>query len=208
MKYQFSSPHFNRSPEPSQSRMLTTRTSNKLQTLTVQDIQLDVGQLQQVYKFVDQVPSNRTKRNMNRDFSDGSYMADVIKFYLPPTHKKMFDAHNYVPTSTLYVKKSNWELLNKKAFSKLGSAAFLVGDDMIEALISARVGAIEMVLYQTKLAMEQFNSDPPQPIQLKREYFQDSKVAQQLGKPGKPNHNYIRENKVEVVKTGNTKENS
>lgn len=138
--------------------------------MTVQDIQLDVSQLQQVYKFVDQVPSSRTKRNMNRDFSDGSYMADIIKFYLPATHKKMFDQHNYVSTSTQHVKKSNWDLLNKKAFSKLGSAAFLIGDDLIDALITAKVGAIEMVLFQTKLAMEQFNQDPPPPIQLKKDY--------------------------------------
>ena len=59
---------------------------------------LDVDQLKGVYKFVDEAPSNRVKKNLNRDFSDGSYMAELLKFYLPPTHKCIVEIHNYVPT--------------------------------------------------------------------------------------------------------------
>ena len=54
--------------------------------------------LQQVYLFVDKVPSDRVKKNLNRDFSDCSYMAELIKFYLPASHKRLIDVHNYVPT--------------------------------------------------------------------------------------------------------------
>lgn len=61
---------------------------------------------------------------MNRDFSDGSYMAEIIKHYLPNTHKAIIDTHNYIDTSNLTTKKGNWEFLNRKVFQKLGSASF------------------------------------------------------------------------------------
>jgi vesicle coat complex subunit len=57
-----------------------------------------------------------------------------------------------------------------------------------------------MVLYQTKRALDQYNQDPPPPIQLKKEFTQDLKVASLLGKPSKPNHNYVKNNKFEAVK--------
>jgi len=49
----------------------------------VRDEPLNDSQLQIVYNFVDKMPSNRVKRNLNRDFSDGSYTAELIKYYLP-----------------------------------------------------------------------------------------------------------------------------
>lgn len=54
-----------------------------------------------IYKFVDDMPSTRMKKNLNRDFSDGTYIAELIKHYLPPSHKKLIDINNYVPTSNL-----------------------------------------------------------------------------------------------------------
>ena len=76
--------------------------------------------LQDVYQFIDEVPSNRTKKNLNRDFADGSYIAEVLRFYMPHSHKILVEVHNYVPTGSHQVKLQNWNQINKKILSKLG----------------------------------------------------------------------------------------
>ena len=49
--------------------------------------ELTQEQFHEVYVFVDQVPISKIKRNLNRDFSDGSLAAEVISYNLPPNHK-------------------------------------------------------------------------------------------------------------------------
>ena len=61
----------------------------------VTDYKLTDKDLQTVYTFVDEAPSKRIKRNLNRDFSDGSYLAELIKHYIPASHKKLIEIHNY-----------------------------------------------------------------------------------------------------------------
>ena len=84
---------------------------------------LDQNDLHQVYAFVDQVPINKPKKNLNRDFSDCRLMAEVIKYYLPTAHKGMIDVNNYIETHQVKIKKQNWSLLNKKVLSKMGKMA-------------------------------------------------------------------------------------
>lgn len=91
--------------------------------------------MQIVYKYVDDMPSSRTKKNLNRDFSDGCYMAEIVKHYIPASHKGMIELHNYISSSQVKIKRSNWDLLNKKIFSKLGKAAFIVDEEHIEKII-------------------------------------------------------------------------
>ena len=81
---------------------------------------LDETELQQVYHFVDKVQISKTKKNLNRDFADCSIMAEVIRHYLPNTHKGMIEIHNYVSSSQVQIKLQNWKLLNKKFLAKLG----------------------------------------------------------------------------------------
>jgi len=54
---------------------------------------------QEVYLYVDAVQISKQKKNLNRDFSDCSLMAEVIKHYLPNSHKILIDVHNYAPTN-------------------------------------------------------------------------------------------------------------
>lgn len=53
-------------------------------------------------------------------------------------------------------------MLNKKVFSRFGKGiSFKLSPPHIEALINAKVGAIESALYQAKYAIEMFNANPP-----------------------------------------------
>ena len=61
--------------------------------------------LQAVYGFVDNVKLSKTKKNLNRDFSDCRLMAEVIKHYLPISHKGIVEIHNYVATEKISIKK-------------------------------------------------------------------------------------------------------
>jgi hypothetical protein len=58
--------------------------------------------MKQIYKFVDAVPLERVKKNINRDFSDGCIMAELIRHYLPKSHKFLVDTHNYTPTLQIH----------------------------------------------------------------------------------------------------------
>lgn len=85
---------------------------------------LSDSELQEVYTFVDKVPSTRVKKNLNRDFSDGSYMAELIRFYMPAGHKKLVEVHTYIQTGKLLSKIRNWNQLNKRVLTKLGQCSF------------------------------------------------------------------------------------
>ena len=39
--------------------------------------------LEAIYTWVDAVPVSRPKRNIQRDFADGSLLAQIIHYYLP-----------------------------------------------------------------------------------------------------------------------------
>jgi hypothetical protein len=54
-------------------------------------------ELQEVYEMVDSIPFSRPKRNINRDFSDGLMMAELIHHYAP----KLVSLHNYPPANSL-----------------------------------------------------------------------------------------------------------
>ena len=65
-------------------------------------------QIQEIYSYVDQVPMNRAKKNLNRDFADCSMMAEVIHYYLLPSYRGFIEVHNYFRTSAVNEKRDNW----------------------------------------------------------------------------------------------------
>ena len=83
-------------------------------------LQLTDSQLEAIYAWVDQVPQSRPKKNIMRDFSDGSQIAHVIRHYLTGQYKGMVHVHNYVETSSKSVKLENWTMLNQRVLAKLG----------------------------------------------------------------------------------------
>lgn len=102
--------------------------------------------LQHVYSFVDSVPISKTKKNLNRDFSDARLMAEVIKFYLPSSHKGLVEIHNYVDTGKSELKMQNWAVLNRKVLAKLGHAKIQLSEGHIKAIANSKPGGIERAL--------------------------------------------------------------
>lgn len=101
-------------------------------------------QLEEIYEMVDSVPLSRPKKNINRDFSDGLLMAEIIHHYSP----KIVATHNYPSSNAVTKKIVNWTTLNNKVLKKIGIA---LSKPEIEDLANSIPGAIERVLYQVLL---------------------------------------------------------
>ncbi|CAL1578067.1 unnamed protein product [Knipowitschia caucasica] len=117
--------------------------------------ELNEEELQDLYAWIDKIPLSRLKRHIARDFSDGVMAAEVVKYYFP----KLVDLHNYVPASATPQKLSNWQLLNRKVFSKLD---FQVIEDTVNKIVLSTPGAVEPVL---SLLKEKVDRRPDQPEQ-------------------------------------------
>lgn len=46
-------------------------------------------ELEAIYTWVDEVPLKRPKKNIQRDFADGSLLAHIIQHYLPKNQKAL-----------------------------------------------------------------------------------------------------------------------
>ncbi|XP_043534820.1 sperm flagellar protein 1 isoform X1 [Chiloscyllium plagiosum] len=104
--------------------------------------------LQELYAWIDGIPLSRPKRNIARDFSDGVLVAEVVKHFLP----KMVEIHNYIPANSTQQKLSNWQILDRKVFSKLH---FHISEDMLTKLVKSSPGIIEPVLYMLRQKIEE-----------------------------------------------------
>ena len=87
------------------ARVLAT----ELEVLNTGSIELLESQLHEVYVWIDQVSISKPKKNLNRDFSDCSCIAEVINHYLPTLKLKVRD---YPPTNSIKESKANWLRLN------------------------------------------------------------------------------------------------
>jgi hypothetical protein len=103
--------------------------------------------LGQLYTWIDSIPLSRTKRNINRDFSDGCLLAEVIAFYFP----RLVELHNYSQANSLDSKRYNFRTMNKKVLSRFDR--FQISPLDIEDVVHCRDGAIERVLYALQFAM-------------------------------------------------------
>ncbi|GLD67491.1 sperm flagellar protein 1 [Lates japonicus] len=65
--------------------------------------------------------------------------AEVIKYFFP----RLVDLHNYIPANSTPQKLSNWNLLNRKVFSKLN---FHVPEETVKKIVLNTAGVIEPVL--------------------------------------------------------------
>ncbi|AWP14074.1 putative sperm flagellar protein 1 [Scophthalmus maximus] len=101
--------------------------------------ELNEEELQELYAWIDKVPLSRPKRNITRDFSDGVMAAEVAKHFFP----KLVDLHNYIPANSTAQKLSNWNLLNRKVFSKMN---FHVPEETVKRIVLSAAGVIEPVL--------------------------------------------------------------
>ncbi|XP_043781068.1 uncharacterized protein LOC122708718 isoform X5 [Cervus elaphus] len=114
---------------------------------------LPPGALHGLYAWLDALPLSRRKRHLARDFSDGVMLAEVVKLFRP----RLVDLHNYVPTCNTGQKRSNWNVLNRKVFHKLGLS---VSEEEIRKVVVNTPGAIEPILCAVRDKVEA-GEDPP-----------------------------------------------
>ena len=60
-------------------------------------------ELNEIYKWVDEIPLSRPKKIITRDFADGVLVAEIVKHYLP----KIVELHNYSSAHSVKQKKYN-----------------------------------------------------------------------------------------------------
>ncbi|XP_015126788.1 sperm flagellar protein 1 [Diachasma alloeum] len=99
--------------------------------------------LDEIYTWLDQIPFSRPRRNLARDFSNGVFMAELLKQYYP----RHVDLHNYSPSNSLSKKLDNWRTLNRKVLSKIDMR---LTDDVIYQIASAQSRAIDSVLVRLR----------------------------------------------------------
>ncbi|CAM4800249.1 unnamed protein product [Rotaria magnacalcarata] len=124
------------------------------------DIKLDDQILQDLYAWIDQIQLSRPKRRIEKDFSDGVMVAELIRYYFP----SWVDLHNYAAANSTQQKLINWGLLNRKIFCRFG---LNVPEHIMRGICLGRAGLIEIFLYnlRTKIddylyGMETHSSDP------------------------------------------------
>jgi len=110
----------------------------------VADSPLAQRELEELYKWIDQIPLSRPKSNIARDFSDGVLMSEVVYNFFP----NLIDCHNYSSASGQQGKLSNWSTLNNKCFKKMG---FKCSQTDLEAVCASKKGKIEVLLYNIQL---------------------------------------------------------
>ena len=111
--------------------------------------QLSDHQLNEVYLWVDSFELSRPKKNISRDFADGVLMAEILHLLFP----KLVDLHNYYQAHNLEGKMVNWNLLQKKIFTRLGLS---LKDDLVKSVCNCVPTAIEYLLWETKTSAENF----------------------------------------------------
>ncbi|XP_043992024.1 sperm flagellar protein 1-like [Gambusia affinis] len=97
--------------------------------------------------WLDKIPFSRHKKHISRDFSDGVMVAEIVQHYFP----KIVDIHNYVTSCNTQQKLGNWNLLNKRVFSKLD---FYVSEETVEKIVSSTPGVVLYVLFFLKEKLE------------------------------------------------------
>uniref|UniRef100_A0A8C3ANW7 Sperm flagellar 1 n=1 Tax=Cyclopterus lumpus TaxID=8103 RepID=A0A8C3ANW7_CYCLU len=128
------------------------------------DRELNEEELQALYAWIDGISLSRPKRHITRDFSDGVMAAEVVKHFFP----KLVDLHNYIPANSTPQKLSNWNLLNRKVFSKLN---FHVPEDTVKRIVLSTAGVIEPVLGALREKIEKKLEHPTENI-LDLEYYE------------------------------------
>lgn len=100
-----------------------------------------------LYEWVDSMPLSRLKKSINRDFSDGVLMAEVLKYLYP----KLVNLNYYPEVHSIMKKKYNWTALNEKVFKKL---ELPLSKKTIEQLANSEQGVIEQVLKKVYLKVK------------------------------------------------------
>lgn len=106
-------------------------------------MELDEKKLEDLYEWIDQVPLTRPKKRIERDFSDGCMIAELVRHFLP----NIIDLHNYTPANNLEQKMANWGTLNTKVFSRFG---LNVPENITHNICTCKPGYVEVLLHNLR----------------------------------------------------------
>ena len=70
---------------------------------------LTEDELNQIYNWVDEIPLSKPKKNITRDFADGTLLAEIVHHYYP----RIIDLHNYSSSNSTSQKLYNFNTLNR-----------------------------------------------------------------------------------------------
>ncbi|CAF1266903.1 unnamed protein product [Rotaria sp. Silwood1] len=112
------------------------------------ELELNATLLEELYIWIDSIPLSKPKKRIERDFSDGILVAEIIRYYLPD----LVDMHNYTPANSFNQKKINWGILNKKILCLLGLD---VPEKIIIDLCNGKPGVVEIFLFHLRLKIDE-----------------------------------------------------
>jgi hypothetical protein len=115
----------------------------------VHTAELTAVQLQGIYRWIDSIPLSKPKKNISRDFSDGTLVSEVLHHFLP----RLVELHNFSASNAIAQKQYNWKTLNHKLFRKLG---FTISNEEIESICLCKKGAIERLLYTVQINLGEY----------------------------------------------------
>ena len=104
--------------------MCVSRSVNKVVAFErlVKMANMSEEELQALYAWIDEIPLTRQKKNINRDFSDGVLVAEVVHHFLP----KLVELHNYSPANSTQQKMDNWRTVNSQYSKNLMNLKYLI----------------------------------------------------------------------------------
>lgn len=117
-------------------------------------------QLEELLKWIDDIPLSWKKKNLSRDFSDGVLMAEICAHFYP----KAVDLFNYNEGLKVDTKIYNWNTLNAKVLRKI---KFPIDKVTITDIANCKQGTIEKVLWDFKHFVENKQEEAQKP------YFND-----------------------------------
>ncbi|CAF1054863.1 unnamed protein product [Rotaria magnacalcarata] len=112
------------------------------------DLELNPTLLEELYFWIDSIPLSKTKTKIERDFSDGILVAEIIRHYLPD----MVDMHNYTVANSFNPKKINWGQLNKRILCPLNLD---LPDKIIIDLCNGKPGVVEVFLFKLRQKIDE-----------------------------------------------------
>ncbi len=111
-------------------------------------MELNDQMLEELYEWIDHIPLSRQKKRIERDFSDGYCVAEIVHHFLP----QIIDMHNYTPAFNMQQKMANWGILNSKVFNRFGLNVPL---NITQNICNCRPGYIEVLLHNLRYKIEE-----------------------------------------------------
>jgi len=115
-----------------EARIATERRAEEQERLQKSATRMNISgtdeKMKDIFVWLHSIPFSRRLVKIERDFSDGCLIAEIVSHYCP----KLCDKNQYFPWLSSVNKISNWMLLNYKVFPKLG---FQLNDGQIKSLV-------------------------------------------------------------------------